>query len=61
MKLGVGSKALGLASGVTLENVELYKPYVSAFLVGTGIEQSLGVIDLAKATELRRAIEETTP
>lgn len=57
MKRGVGAKALGLASGVDIDNVSLYTPYVSAFLVGTGIEESFGVLDLVKVKELRAAVE----
>lgn len=59
MKRGVGAKALGLASGVDLDNVSMYLPYVSAFLVGTGIEESFGILDLRKVQELRVAIEES--
>lgn len=54
--LGEGG-ALALASGVTTENVSAYLPYVSAYLVGTGIEERLGVIDAGRVTTLRRAIE----
>jgi uncharacterized protein len=50
--------ALALASGVTTENVAAYLPYVHAYLVGTGIEERLGVIDARRVTALRRAIEE---
>ena len=57
MKRGVGAKALGLASGVDIDNVSLYTPYVSAFLVGTGIEERFGVLDAVKVKELRATIE----
>ncbi len=37
--------ALALASGVTPENIDRFLPYVHAYLVGTGIEARLGVLD----------------
>lgn len=58
MAEGLGETgALALASGVTAENVEAYLPYVHAYLVGTGIEASFGVLDAAKVAALQRAIE----
>jgi len=54
--LDVGS-GLALASGVTVDNVGTYLPYVQAFLVGTGIEERLGVLDARKVSDLRKAIE----
>jgi len=56
MREGLGDGALALASGVTPENVRAYMPYVDAFLVGTGIEASFGVIDKAKLAALLRAM-----
>lgn len=56
MRTGLGDAALALASGVTAENAGSYVPYVQAFLVGTGIEASFGVIDEARITALLRAI-----
>lgn len=58
LRSGLGDTALALASGVTTENVQSFLPYVQAFLVGTGIEKSLGVIDATKVNALRIAIEE---
>jgi uncharacterized protein len=52
----LGDAALALASGVTAANAHAYVPYVDAFLVGTGIEARLGVIDERKLTELLRAL-----
>jgi hypothetical protein len=57
MKRGLRDKALGLASGVTLDNVTNYLPHVSAFLVGTGVETSFGVLDFEKVNALRLEIE----
>ena len=37
-RAAIGHSALGLASGVTEENVHKVLPFVNAFLVGTGIE-----------------------
>ncbi len=56
MRAGIGDHALALASGVTPENVCEYMPYVNAFLVGTGLEARLGVIDPAKLEALQRAM-----
>lgn len=57
MREGVGPyAALALASGVTPENVETYLPYVDAFLVGTGIEKSFGVLDMDKIQALQTKI-----
>lgn len=56
MREGLGDGALALASGVTPENVRAYLPYVDAFLVGTGIEASFGVIDETKLAALLRAM-----
>lgn len=52
MKEWLWRAQLGLASGVTPENVDAYLPYVDAFLVATGIEKSVGKIDNLKASEL---------
>jgi predicted TIM-barrel enzyme len=57
MKSYLGGEPLGLASGISLENVEGYLPYVNAYLVGTGIESSFGVLDEIKVKDLRQAIE----
>ena len=57
LRAGIGDHAMALASGVTPDNVGSYLPYVQAFLVGTGIEQRLGVLDPAKIEALLRAME----
>jgi hypothetical protein len=51
-----GALPLALASGVTVDNVANYLPYVSAFLVGTGIEHQLGILDPVRVTALAQAI-----
>lgn len=57
LRAGLGDHAMALASGVTPENVQIYMPYVQAFLVGTGIEQQLGVLDPAKIEALLKAMQ----
>lgn len=58
MREGIGaSGAIALASGVTAENVGSYLPYVDAFLVGTGIEATFGVLDRGKLSALLAAVQ----
>ena len=57
LRAGLGDHAMALASGVTPENVRSYMPYVQAFLVGTGIEKQLGVLDPAKIEALMKAMQ----
>jgi uncharacterized protein len=57
MRAGLGpDAALALASGVTPENVDRFLPHVDAYLVGTGIEASLGVLDGERVAALHRRI-----
>ena len=56
LRAGIGDHAMALASGVTPQNVRSYLPYVQAFLVGTGIEQRIGVLDPVKIEALMRAL-----
>ncbi|KAB2911352.1 MAG: adenine phosphoribosyltransferase [Kofleriaceae bacterium] len=57
MRAGLGSDgALALASGVTPENVGNFLPHVDAYLVGTGIEARLGVLDAERVAALHRLI-----
>lgn len=53
---GLDGHALALASGITAQNVRDYLPYVQAFLVGTGIEESFGVLDPKKIEGLLLAM-----
>lgn len=48
---------LALASGVSEENVGEYGADVQAYLVGTALETSLGVLDAARVARLREKIE----
>lgn len=56
LRAGLGDHSMALASGVTPDNVGNYLPYVQAFLVGTGIEERLGVLDPAKIEALLKAM-----
>jgi predicted TIM-barrel enzyme len=56
MRAALSDHALALASGVSPDNVRAYMPYVNAFLVGTGLEARLGVIDAARLEALQRAM-----
>lgn len=58
MSLYAGGTALALASGVTAENARDYMHLAHAFLVGTGIEALLGVVDGTKVRALIRALDE---
>jgi predicted TIM-barrel enzyme len=62
MRGGMGSSAaLALASGVTADNVVRYLVDVDAFLVGTGIEASFGVLDPGKLQRLQAEIAAYDP
>ncbi|MBK7536267.1 MAG: hypothetical protein IPI49_13030 [Myxococcales bacterium] len=52
---------IALASGVTVDNIATYLPHASAFLVGTGIEHSLGVPDPVRVTALQHTISSYRP
>lgn len=54
---GLGEHPMALASGITVQNVHSYLSLAQVFLVGTGIETSLGVFDPAKIEQLLHAIE----
>ena len=48
--------ALAIASGVTPVNIEVFLPYVDAYLVATGIEDRFGVFDPKRVRDLAAAI-----
>ena len=56
MRAGMGAGALALASGVTEENVRGYLPHVDAYLVGTGIERDVGILDPGRVERLQKII-----
>ncbi len=56
MRAGAPEAALALASGVTTENIGEYLPHVDAYLVGTGIEHELGVLNADETKRLATTI-----
>lgn len=56
MKEAIGEHPLGLASGVTPENVTDYLPWVDCFLVATGISYTSEEFDPARVRDLVRII-----
>ncbi len=65
MKGALGEKPLALASGVTVDNVGLFLPYVDCFLVATGISKSFHELDPEKVKAMAQIINnygiESTP
>lgn len=59
--LGDGATSFAVASGITVDNVKTYLPYVDAYLVGTGIEKEFGVFDHVRVQALARKIEAWKP
>jgi len=57
MHEGCGNK-LGVASGITPENVNLYLPYVSHFLVATGISRDFHTLDLDRTAQLVKIVRD---
>lgn len=58
MKEAIGDKSLAIASGVTVDNVQDFLPYVDYFLVATGISSSFHELDPVKVFNLAKAIHE---
>lgn len=56
MRNALGEHRLALASGISPLNVTKYLPYVTDFLVATGIEKSFGVLSPDLATRLSETI-----
>ncbi|MFT5194975.1 MAG: phosphoribosylanthranilate isomerase [Cellvibrionaceae bacterium] len=56
MRKALGDKPLGLASGITPENIEQYLPWVDIFLVATGISHSFYELDAKKVRQLARIV-----
>ncbi len=57
MKEAIGDKPLAIASGVTIENVAAYLPYVDYFFVATGISQNFYELDPIKVARLSKLID----
>lgn len=60
MKEAAGEHALGIASGITPENVRPFLPYADAFLVATGIESTFGTFDPARLRALAEIIHDAS-
>jgi len=58
MKEALGDHRLGVASGITPENVQDYLPFVDDFLVATGISRDFHTLDPAKVRALGDQIHE---
>lgn len=54
---GLDIVRLGVASGITPDNVEEYIPYVDDFLVATGISTDFHNLDLSKTRELVKKVK----
>ncbi|MFO0881350.1 MAG: hypothetical protein U0840_28960 [Gemmataceae bacterium] len=61
MKEALGSHPLGLASGVTPENVTDYLPWVDCFLVSTGISYTMDEFDPARVRDLVQIVRAWQP
>jgi predicted TIM-barrel enzyme len=59
MKAALGDHPLGVASGVTPENVGQYLGLVDCFLVATGISDSHAELNQARAAELVASVRAT--
>jgi predicted TIM-barrel enzyme len=56
MKQALGGTPLGIASGITPENVGEYLPHADCFLVATGISRSFTELDPARVQALVRRV-----
>lgn len=56
VRKGLGDHPMGIASGITPENIDQYLPYVDSFLVATGIEKEFGILDADKTAKVAEAI-----
>lgn len=54
----IGSKKLALASGVSIENIDEYLPYVDIFMVASSISDSHDRLNREKTIELSKKIKE---
>jgi predicted TIM-barrel enzyme len=57
MRGGAGDALLGIASGITPENVKSYMPYANCFLVASGIGSSWSELDPARVRMLVQAVK----
>lgn len=56
MKKAIGEHPLGIASGITPENVHEYMPYANCFLVATGISDTPLQLNASRVRMLTRAV-----
>ena len=56
MKAGVPTHPLAIASGMTLENIDLFLPHADMFLVATGISQNFTTLDADKTRQMAKHI-----
>lgn len=56
MKEAIGDKPLALASGITPDNIKDFVPYVTHFLVSTGISKNFDTFDPVLIKELIKNI-----
>jgi hypothetical protein len=54
MRSTIGNHPLAIASGITLENIGKYMPFVDCFLVATGISKSQRFLDPARMKSLAK-------
>jgi len=57
MRGGAGDALLGIASGITPENVKSYMPYANCFLVASGIGSSWSELDPTRVRMLVQAVK----
>lgn len=57
MKLAIGSKSLAIASGVSIDNIDTFLPYVDYFLTASSIEADFGIFDEDKVIKLFNKIK----
>lgn len=57
IKDGAGDKPVAIASGVTPDNVSMYMPYATCFLVATGISSSFTELDESKMKSLLKKLK----
>lgn len=58
MKNAIGERSLGVASGISINNVKDYLPYVDYFIVATGISRSFYELEPYKVKDLAKVIHE---
>lgn len=57
MKESIGESPLAIASGITVENIEHFLPFVDCFMVATGISHDFHNLDSQKVAEISNIIQ----